>query len=272
VGFLKLGNIGSAPMIEFLLDERAEREGLKVRVVSSGAKLGVEEAVELAEAIDAFKPDLAIVTSPNASLPGPLKAVETLSSRGYPTTVVSDSPAKKALEKFEALNAGYIIVEADSMIGARREFLDPAEMAVFNADVIKVLAVTGAFNAIRDVMDGMIRDVVEKRNPTLPKLIIDGEKAVEAASFTNPYAKAKAFAAYETARKVSDLTVKACFQVKEWERYTVLAAAAHELMRKAASMADEAREIEKSNDQLCRTPHADDGTILRKRRLVEKPS
>ena len=272
MGFLKLGNIGSAPMIEFLLDERAEREGLKVRVVSSGAKLGVEEAVELAEAIDAFKPDLAIVTSPNASLPGPLKAVETLSSRGYPTTVVSDSPAKKALEKFEALNAGYIIVEADSMIGARREFLDPAEMAVFNADVIKVLAVTGAFNAIRDVMDGMIRDVVEKRNPTLPKLIIDGEKAVEAASFTNPYAKAKALAAYETARKVSDLTVKACFQVKEWERYTVLAAAAHELMRKAASMADEAREIEKSNDQLCRTPHADDGTILRKRRLVEKPS
>ncbi|MEM3072121.1 MAG: F420-dependent methylenetetrahydromethanopterin dehydrogenase, partial [Candidatus Bathyarchaeia archaeon] len=36
--------------------------------------------------------------------------------------------------------------------------------------------------------------------------------------------------------------------------------------------ADEAREIEKSNDQLYRTPHADDGSILQKRRLVEKPS
>ncbi|MEM2902135.1 MAG: F420-dependent methylenetetrahydromethanopterin dehydrogenase [Candidatus Bathyarchaeia archaeon] len=272
MGFLKLGNIGSAPMIEFLLDERAEREGLKVRVVSSGAKLGVEEAVELTEALDAFNPELVILTSPNASLPGPLKAVEILSSKGCPATVVSDSPAKKALEKFEGLGVGYVIVEADSMIGARREFLDPAEMALFNADVIKVLAVTGVFNVIRDEMDRMIRDVVEKRKPTLPRLIIDSEKAVEAASFKNPYAKAKAITAFEMAKKVSDLTVKACFQIKEWERYTVLAAAAHELMRKAALIADEAREIEKSNDQLYRTPHADDGSILQKRRLVEKPS
>ena len=41
VGFVKVGNIGSAPLLEFLLDERAERQDIDVRVVSSGAKLSL---------------------------------------------------------------------------------------------------------------------------------------------------------------------------------------------------------------------------------------
>lgn len=272
IGFLKLGNIGSAPLIEFLLDERAEREGLKVRVVTSGAKLGVDEATKLSDDIAKFNPDVAIITSPNASLPGPIKAVETLSKKGCSTIVVSDSPAKKALEKIEGLGAGYIIVEADSMLGARREYLDAAEMAIFNADVIKVLAATGAFNLIRDEINRVIKEAEEKKEPTSPKVIIDSSKAVEAASYNNPYAKSKAIAAYEMAKRVSDLTVKACFMIKDWKTYTIMASAAHEMMRQAAMMADEAREIEKMNDQLYRSPHDDDGTLLQKRKLIEKPS
>jgi methylenetetrahydromethanopterin dehydrogenase len=74
------------------------------------------------------------------------------------------------------------------------------------------------------------------------------------------------------ARRVADITAEGCFQVKEWERYTELVAAAHELMRQAAQLADEARETEKSQDSVCRTPHYDDGTVLSKKKLVEKPT
>lgn len=38
IGILKVGCIGSAPLLEFLLDERAERRDIAVRVVGSGAK------------------------------------------------------------------------------------------------------------------------------------------------------------------------------------------------------------------------------------------
>ena len=71
VGFAKIGNIGSAPMIEFLLDERADRNDVDVRIVSSGAKMGIEQAEEVANKLLEFKPDFVVVTSPNASLPGP---------------------------------------------------------------------------------------------------------------------------------------------------------------------------------------------------------
>ncbi|MEM2338817.1 MAG: F420-dependent methylenetetrahydromethanopterin dehydrogenase, partial [Nitrososphaerales archaeon] len=134
VGFVKVGNIGSAPLIEFLLDERAEREDIDVRVISAGAKLGVEQAIEVTQKILEFKPNLIITVSPNASLPGPTKIRELVKNAGIPLIVVSDSPAKAAVKQIEEMGQGYIIVEADSMIGARREFLDPVEMAIFNAD------------------------------------------------------------------------------------------------------------------------------------------
>jgi methylenetetrahydromethanopterin dehydrogenase len=49
IGFGKLGNIGSAPLLELLLDERAERKDIEVRVVSCGAKMGVENAAQVAQ-------------------------------------------------------------------------------------------------------------------------------------------------------------------------------------------------------------------------------
>lgn len=271
VGMVKIGNIGSAVMAEFLLDERAEREDIDVRIVSSGSKMGTEQAMDVAKKVLEFKPDFVIATSPNAALPGPAKVRELMKEAGMPTVVISDAPAKKAVKQIEELGMGYIIVEADAMIGARREFLDPTEMSIFNADVIKVLAITGAYNIVYNEIDKMIEAVKKGEALTLPRLVIDKEKAVNASNIRNPYARAKAMAAYEVARRVADLTVEGCFVVKEWERYTSLVAAAHELMSTASMLADEARSIEKANDTVVRTPHYDDGSVLFKTKLIEKP-
>jgi len=272
IGFLKLGCIGSAVLLEFMLDERAERQDIDVRVVGAGAKLGVEQAEEAARKLLDFQPQLVVVTSPNATLPGPKRAREIVKAAGIPTVVVSDSPGKKATQELEQQGFGYIIVEADSMIGARREFLDPLEMVLFNLDVTRVLAVTGALNLMITEIDRAIDALKKGLEVPLPKIVVDKEKAIKAASFSNPYSASKAIAAYETARRVADMTVEACFVVKEWERYTQLTSAAHEMMRQAARLADEAREIEKSQDEVSRTPHYDDGSILHKRKLMEKPA
>jgi methylenetetrahydromethanopterin dehydrogenase len=272
VGFAKLGNIGSAPLLEFLLDERAERQDIDVRVVSSGAKLGTEQAAEVAKVMIELKPDLAVVVSPNATLPGPTKLREMLSDANILTVAVSDGPGKKAIPKMEEKGIGYIIIDADAMIGARREFLDPIEMALFNADIIRVLAITGVFNCLLREIDALIEACKKGLKPTLPKLTISRDKALDAAGFLNPYARAKAEAAHEIARRVADLSVEGCFVVKEWERYTQIVASAHEMMRTAASLADEAREIEKQADTVLRVPHYDDGSVLSKRKLFEKPS
>jgi len=271
VGLVKLGNIGSAPLLEFLLDERAERYDIRVKVVGSGAKIAVGVSEEIVSQILSFKPDLAVVVSPNAGLPGPTKVRNLLSNSRVPIIVVSDGPTKKSVKTLEENGFGYLIVEADSMIGARREFLDPTEMALFNADLIKVLCITGVFNVLRLAIDEVIKTCRKGAQLKLPSVIVDKEVATKAAGFSNEYAKAKAIAAYEIARNVAGLTVEGCFVVKEWDRYTRLVAAGHEMMRVAARLADEAREIEKGQDLVQRTPHHDDGTILWKTKLIEKP-
>jgi len=266
VCFAKLGAIGSAVIAEYLLDERADRQDLEVRVVTSGAKMGEKEAEEVASKVLEFDPEIAVVASPNATLPGPKKLRDTLKEKGKKVIVLSDAPAKKICEELENEGFGYIIVTADSMIGARREFLDPSEMALYNSDVIKVLSATGALRAVHLAVDECIK------SGELPKLVVDAWKAVESGGFSNPYALAKAFAAYSTAEKVAAITTKACFVEKDPEKYVPMVAAAHEMMRYAARLADEARELEKSDDSVLRTPHAKDGRVLRKRKLMEKPS
>ncbi len=271
VGIVKLGCVGTAPMLEFLLDERADRKDIDVRVVSSGAKMDPDKAEEVAKKLLDFKPHFAIVVSPNAALPGPTKAREILKEAGLPVIVISDAPAKKAMGDLESKGFGAIIVEADAMIGARREFLDPVEMACFNADIIKVLAATGVYNIVVDYVDRVIAAFKEGKTPELPRVVVDKETANAATGYSNPYAKAKAMAAFETARRVADLTTEACFKIQEWERYTPIAAAAHEMLRNAAKLADEAREIEKYSDTLQRAPHAKDGSPMVKSKLMEKP-
>ncbi|MBS7610225.1 F420-dependent methylenetetrahydromethanopterin dehydrogenase [Candidatus Bathyarchaeota archaeon] len=267
----KIGNIGSSVLLELLLDERADREDIDVRVVSSGAKLGVAQAEDVATKLLEFKPQLILIASPNASLPGPLRLREILSKSGAPIIVVSDAPTRKVEKDLEAQGIGYIIVLADSMLGARREFLDPVEMALFNAYILKVLAITGVFNILQREIDTVIEALKKGEEPKLPRLVVDKETAVKAAGFQNPYARAKAMAAFEIARRVADLTTEGCFVIKEWERYVGIVAAAHEMILSASRLAAEARELEKAGDSVYRTPHHRDGFILEKRRLMEKP-
>ncbi|MCS7112833.1 MAG: F420-dependent methylenetetrahydromethanopterin dehydrogenase [Nitrososphaerota archaeon] len=272
IGFGKLGCIASSPLIEYLLDERADRDDLSVRIVSSGAKMGEDDAEEVAKALIQFKPVLAIAVSPNAGLPGPRRMRSLLRDAGIPTIVVSDAPSRRIIKELEEGGYGYIIVLGDSMIGARREFLDPVEMAIYNADLIKVLAVTGAFRVIQMELDKVIDCLKRGEELKLPRIIVDRKVAVEAGQFANPYARAKAIAAYEAAVKVADLTVEGCFKIEEWTEYTSIVAAAHELMSYAARQASEAREIEKGMDTVYRSPHNRRGEVLYKRKLIEKPS
>jgi methylenetetrahydromethanopterin dehydrogenase len=58
--------------------------------------------------------------------------------------------------------------------------------------------------------------------------------------------------------------------LKERADYMPLLAAAHEMMRTAAFMCDQAREIEKSNDTVLRRPHHAKQHMLTKKRLMEK--
>ena len=271
IGVLKLGCIGTLPLIEFLLDERAERTDIDVRVSGSGAKLGPKQCTEATKQLLEQKLNLIILVGPAQATPGPTEARRMIAAAKTSAIVISDSPAKMVAKEMEDIGLGYIIVEADSMIGARREFLDPTEMATYNSDIIKVLAETGAFNLIVETIEKTINSIKSGTKLELPRIVIDGAKAVEAAGFSNPYAKAKALAAYETACQVAKITMEACFKVQDLNAYVPMVAAAHEMMRAAARLVDEAREIEKSSDIVLRKPHFNDGTLSIKKNLMEKP-
>ncbi len=269
IGILKNGTIGSSLLLAFLLDERAESKNIVVREVTSGAKMNPpEECVETMKKLLEFEPELILMSSPNAALKGP-KAARELAGN-IPTIIVSDAPAKKAFEEFKEKNMGYIIVGCDSMIGARRPFLDTIEMSCFNADLLKVLAITGAFNIITNELNKVIMDMLEGKVPTLPQIEIKATNATEAAGFSNPYAQAKAIAAFELAASVSKITGRACFVLKDRADYMPLLAASHEMMKTAAELCTQAREIEKSNDTVLRTPHHAKQHLLTKRKLHEK--
>ncbi len=270
IGIVKLGNIGTSAVLDLMLDERAEREDVVIRIISSGPKMNEKECVEVSEKILDFGPGLIVVVSPNPSIPGPSKAREVLAKSGKPCIIIGDAPGAKIAGELDKTGFGYIFVQADSMIGARREFLDPIEMNMFNADVIKVLSATGALAIVYQEIEKAISGI-KSSSPYLPKIVVNRDRAIDAGGFENHYARAKAMAAFEIAKKVADVTVEGCFKVREMEKYVFLVASAHEMMRAAAKLADEAREIEKGGDSLLRRPHADDGKILNKRKLLEKP-
>jgi methylenetetrahydromethanopterin dehydrogenase len=268
IGVIKTGNIAASLVLELLLDERAEREDIKVRVVSSGAKMTPGEAAGLVGEIERYGPDVILYSTPNPSAPGPKRVIEEL--KGRRAIIIGDSPGEKIAGILEKYGMGYIFIRGDAMIGARREFLDPTEMAVFNADMLKVLAVTGVFRLIQMEI-GRVIDAVKKGESYLPRVVVKAETALEYAGIENPRAQDKAARAYAMAEKVGKLNVRGCFVEKDPEKYIPTVAEAHELLGKAAMLANEAREIEKGEDKVLRTPHYRDGRILRKRGLMEKP-
>jgi methylenetetrahydromethanopterin dehydrogenase len=275
VGIAKLGNIASGVMGELLLDERADREDIITFMATSGTKLQPEDIDRVVSNMKAWGPDFCIVVSPNGILPGPTKAREDLAAAGIPCIVITDDVTTKK-EQFEALKAsnfGYIIMKADAMIGARREFLDPIEMADYNGNLVKVLAITGAFRKMQTELDKVIDQVKAGKKGAdlaLPKVVMTSDKAVDG-EFTNPYALAKARAAYEIAQAVAGVNVKGCFMTKEWEKYIPIVASAHEMMRQAMILCEEARDLEKGMDAVIRKPHKKTGEIVSKTKLISKP-
>lgn len=271
VGILKAGCVGSLPLIEFLLDERAEREDLQVRVVGSGAKVTSEECIEGARQILEQNVDLIIFVGPAQTTSGPSEARNLLKNSGKPAIIISDSPAKRIVKNLEEDGFGYIIVMGDPLIGARREFLDPTEMAIFNSNIIKVLSITGIYKIMLQEIDRVINEIKRDLTPRLPKLILDSDEIMERSDFKNPYARAKAMAAYELTKKVAEINIRACFIEKEREKYIPLVACTHEIAQAAAKLAEEAREIEKYSDTLVRRPHSKEGRLGIKEKLMEKP-
>ena len=261
---------GTSPVVDLVLDERADRPNIDVRGVSSGAKMSPEQIEDAVPKIMDFDPDFVVFISPNPGAPGPAKARELLSKMDVPAIILGDAPGMGKKDEMDEQGLGYIIVQGDPMIGARREFLDPTEMASFNSDVIKVLAATGAYRVVQETLDGVIA-AAESGSIELPKVVISTDVAVTAAAFKNPYAKAKAMAAYEIAQKVADIDLKGCFMTKEMEKYIPIVASAHEMISAAAKLAVEAREIEKANDSVMRKPHGAKGQTLWKTELMKKP-
>lgn len=273
VGVAKLGNIASGVMAELLLDERADREDMQTFMATSGTKLEPADVDRVVSNLKAYHPDFCIVVSPNGVLPGPTGAREQLAAAGIPVIIITDDvTTKKEWEGVKASSFGYIIMKADSMIGARREFLDPTEMADFNGNLVKVLAITGAFRKLQIAIDSVIDQVKAGKKGAelvLPKIVMTTDKAVDG-EFTNNYALAKARAAHEIAMAVAGQNVKGCFMTKEWEKYIPIVASAHEMMRVAAALCDEAREIEKAGDSVKRQSHKKDGALVCKNKLVAK--
>jgi methylenetetrahydromethanopterin dehydrogenase len=271
VGVFKCGNIAISPLLELLLDELADRKDLKVRSITTGSKMDPADVEETLPKMLSFNPDIFVVISPNAALPGPAKAREIFANSGKPCIIVTDGPGKKVKSDLENQGIGYIVITGDPLIGARKEFLDPTEMALFNADISKVLAASGAFRIVQQEIDKVIYAVHVGTNPALPKLVIDLAYLRDNSVFANPYAQAKALAAYALAEKVAEINNTACFIEKDSAKYVLLAACAHEVAQAAAYLAQQAREIEKTNDTLTRKPHAKDGKIKNKTKLLSDP-
>ena len=272
VAVVKYGCIGSSPLMEIVLDERANRKDIYVRVFSTGGKMSADACLDINDGVVAFAPNLVINVTPNAALEGPSKGRLDLKARlpNVPILVVSDEPARKAAKDMAKNGFGYIIVRADPMIGARRDFLDATEMVLFNSDILKVLAVTGVIRMLVTEVDKIIAAIKSGDEVVLPQIVANGRSVVENyGGFSNPYAKAKAIASYEAARRVAGLSTSGCYVLKERSEYIPVVAAAHELLRIASLLADEARELEKSNDSVYRTPHISSGAVRFKYHLMD---
>jgi methylenetetrahydromethanopterin dehydrogenase len=205
-------------------------------------------------------------------MPGPAKAREKLSSSGLPSVVITDAPGKRVKAELEKQGLGYIIITGDPLIGARKEFLDPIEMAIFNSNINKVLAITGAYRIVHQEIDKVIYALEAGQSPTVPRLIIDVNSIRDNSEFSNPYARAKAIAAYALTEKIAEINAQACFIEKESEKYIPLVTCAHEIAQIAARLAEEAREMEKCNDSVMRKPHAKDGKPKIKTKLMLPPT
>ena len=267
VTFVKIGYIGTTTLVEALLDERSARNDLVMRVVTSGVKMDEDQSEEISKIAASIESDLYVVISPNAALPGPTKAREVLKETGKPIIAISDEPSRKKMKTLPEEGIGYMVLYGDPMIGAVTSFLDPVEMAIFNGDVLRVLAVTGVFRIVQRELDRVIDEIKAGEKPKMPEIVVTKTRAIAASELTNPYATAKAMAAFEMARTVASLTSEGVYKTEDRDQTILKVAAAHELIREAAKLCDEARELEKATDSVVRVAHFKKGDRRKKTTL-----
>jgi len=269
---IKCGNIATSTMVDLILDETASREDLRFTILGTGPKMAPEDTERISRLIPSIQdPNLILLVGPNAGAPGMVRIRKALKSQIVPWIVISDGPSRKVRNKLKKEGAGYLIMEADPLIGARREFLDPTEMAAFNSDVIKVLAATGSFRYLHSQLDQVIESL-DQDQVYLPRKLVSQSRSLASAGFRNPFARAKAATAFRLSKEAASMNYRACFVEKDPKKYIRIAAAAHEMVRQASILADDAREMEKQSNSLLRTPHTKSGKILRKRSLGQETS
>ena len=156
------------------------------------------------------------------------------------------------------------------MIGAKRDFLDPTEMCLFNGYIITAFSTCGVFAYITDLLDSVINQLKKGEKSSLPTRNMSSIGVVTSYPFANPYSRPKAMAALNILQDAGKLNVNGCFIEKTRERSIIKVNAAHEMVRQAAKIADEVRELEKTTDHVVRNPHGKDGEILHKKHFFDE--
>ncbi|MHA1686136.1 MAG: F420-dependent methylenetetrahydromethanopterin dehydrogenase [Candidatus Heimdallarchaeaceae archaeon] len=267
--FVKIGNITLTTLLDIMLDERASRTDIEVTVFSSSTKLKEQDAERLLSLINKVEKDLIVVISPNANLPGPQKLVSELQD-AVPLIIISDAAKKELRESWKEKGIGYIIAPFDPMIGAKRDFLDPAEMGIFNGQIITIFSVTGVFTFITKELDKVISELKAGNMPKLPSFYLSSTTIIRNYPFANEYSRPKAIACLEMLKQVGKINTTALYSEKDRDKAILLVAAAHEMVDQAASLAKEIRELEKSSNHLVKQPHSKDGALLHKVHFFEE--
>ncbi|MFX1519874.1 MAG: F420-dependent methylenetetrahydromethanopterin dehydrogenase [Promethearchaeota archaeon] len=269
IAIVKAGNIATSTIIDIILDERAHREDIMIRTFGTGSKMQLEYIKEVIDTAIGINPDLLLYVGPNISSKKNIEIANTLKELNVPVVFIGDAKDKLITETLDILNMGYLILEGDPLLGAKRAVLDSTEMVLFNANILKVLAVSGTIHLLQHELDRVISGL-KKEEIHLPKIIVNSDLALEYAGIENPYAHAKAKASYEMAILVHKLNYQGCFVLKKKDEYIPCVLSAHELAENAAELAQEARNIEKINDSILRAPHDRLGQILKKVKLYEE--
>ena len=263
ITFVKIGNITLTTLIDIMLDERASRTDIEGTVISSSTKMKLSAAERIVPLIDQVETDLMIMISPNASDEGP-QSIITKYKNKYPLIVVSDTANKEVRDKWKEDGIGYIIAPFDPMIGAKKDFLDTTEMCLYNGYIITAFSACGVFAYITALLDDVIRQLKEGKKPELPTRNMSSIGIVTSVNFSNEYSRPKALAVLNILTEAGELNVNGCFVEKDKEKSLIKVAGAHEMVRQAAILADEVRELEKTSNHLIKTPHGKEGELLHK--------
>ena len=277
ITFVKIGFIGASAFIETLIDERSSRSDIIIKSVSSGTQMDVTEVKELMTLVSNIKSDLIVLIAPAIHTDGPTTAFKKLSETNIPVIVISTKSTKKIkhegiVDNLEKHGFGYILCDADPMIGVKKEFLDPIETSLFNSDLIKVMSVTGIYRTYHMIIDKIIDQIKKCEKIVLPKIVLNREIAIENCGLTNPYAKSKALGSYELLKKVNTLNIEGSYKEDQKEKYMFILQGAHEILRQASILADEAREIEKGIDHVERINHDKNGKLMKKTSFMSELS